>query len=81
MDARSTAARVSLLLPSQAQLISKRASPPVGKPAVSTWIPLAAFLAILGFGIAFQMITPRASTRTATPSFAQTIAHPQAGTN
>jgi hypothetical protein len=81
MDARSTAARLILLLPSHVQSISIRASLPVGKSAVSAWVPFAAFLAIIAFGIAFQMIAPATSTGTVTPLVEQTTAHPQAGTN
>lgn len=67
MDARTTAARLILLLPSQVQSIPIRASLPVGKFAVSAWVPLAAFLAIIAFGIALQMIGPAPSTSTVTP--------------
>ncbi|WP_428534538.1 hypothetical protein [Rhodopila sp.] len=81
MDARGTAARLILLLPSQVQSVSIRASLPVGKSVVPAWIPVSAFLAILAFGIAFLMIPPATSISTAKPLVEQTIAHPQAATN
>jgi hypothetical protein len=42
---------------------------------------LAAFLAVVAFGIAFQTIVPAPSTGTITPLVEQTIAHPRAATN
>ncbi len=80
MDARGTAARLILLLPSQVHSISVRASRPVGKSAIPAWVPLAAFLTIIAAGIAFQMITPATSTGSVTP-IEQIIAQPRAATN
>ncbi len=75
MDARGTAARLILLLPLQVQSISARASLPVGQSAIPAWVPLAAFLAITAFGVAFQMVAPATSSGSATP-VEQTITHP-----
>ena len=80
-DARGTAARLILLLPSQVQSVSIRASLPVGETVIPAWVRVAAFLAILAFGIAVQMIAPATLTGTAKPLVEQTIAQPQASTN
>jgi hypothetical protein len=83
LDARGTAARLILLLPSQVQSISGGVSLPIAKSALSLWILLAGFLAIVVCGIVYQTITyqtntPIAVTGTTTPVTAQMIAHPQA---
>jgi hypothetical protein len=80
-DARSTAARVMLLLPSQVQSISGGASQPAETSAVPPWIPLAAFLALIAFGIVFQAVAPAPSASTVTHSVVKTVAHPHAPTN
>jgi hypothetical protein len=80
-DARGTAARLILLLPSQVQSGRIRASLPVAKSALPAWVPLAAFLSVLAFGVMFQMMAP-ATTPAAFSSLAkQAIAHPQAPSN
>jgi hypothetical protein len=80
IDARTTAARLILLLPSQAQSFSKRVALPIGK-STPRWVPAAIFLTSLAFGIAFEMIPPATPTGTITSPVEQTIEHPQAATN
>jgi hypothetical protein len=56
IDARATAARVTLLLPSQAASRRNGEIMSVEKSSVLGWIPMAVFFAALAFGIAFEMI-------------------------
>jgi hypothetical protein len=81
IDARSTAARLILLLPSQAQSFSKRVVLPIGKSTAPRWIRAAIFLIALAFGIAFQMIPAATPIGTVASSFEQTIEHPRLPTN
>jgi hypothetical protein len=81
IDARTTAARLILLLPSQAQSFPKRFALPLGKSTAPRWVPAAIFLAALAFGIAFEMIPPATPTGTVTSSIEQTIEHPRVPTN
>jgi hypothetical protein len=81
IDARTTAARLIMLLPSQAQSFSKRVVPPIGKLKAPRWVPAATFLAALAFGIAFEKIPPATPTGAVTPSFERTVQHPKAPTN
>jgi hypothetical protein len=67
VDAPTTAARLTLLLPSQVQSLSERIILPVGKRTTPRWVPLAVFFAALAFGIAFEMIPPPTPTATSTP--------------
>jgi hypothetical protein len=81
IDARTTAARLILLLPSQAQSFPKRFALPIGKSTAPRWVPAAIFLTALAFGIAFEMIPPATPTGTVNSSFEQTIEHPRVPTN
>ena len=80
-DVRTTAARLILLLPSQAQSFSKRVDLPIGKLRAPGWVPAAIFLAALAFGIAFEMMPHATPTGTIRSPVEQTIEHPQAATN
>jgi hypothetical protein len=80
-DARSTAARVILLLPSQVRSISTGASPPAEASAVPPWVPFAAFLALIAFGIVFQAIAPASPPNTVTHSVVKAVAHPNVPIN
>jgi hypothetical protein len=55
-DARATAARLSLLLPSQAATLTRGVVPPDGKSRVPKWVPLAVFFAVLAAGVAYEMV-------------------------
>lgn len=81
IDARTTAARLILLLPSQAQSISKRIDLPIGRLTAPGWVPAAIFFTALAFGIALEMIPRATPIGTVTSSFEQTIEHPRVPTN
>ena len=65
-DARSTAARVILLLPSQTPPAPNDL--PVGQFSVPRWVPMALFVAALVFGIAYQLMPAVAPTGAAAPT-------------
>jgi len=81
IDARTTAARLILLLPSQAQSFSKRVALPIGRSTAPRWVLAAMFLTVLAFGIALEMMPPATPTGTIASPVEQTIEHPQAETN
>lgn len=58
VEARMTAARLILLLPGQAQQLPKVDDMKRLVSIAPKWLPIAAFLAALAFGIAFEMIPP-----------------------
>jgi hypothetical protein len=78
VDARTTAARLILLLPAQAQPFQKGKSMANGKSAAPRWFPVAVLLAALAFGIGYEMISPAIPTKAVTPLVGQVIEHPQA---
>jgi hypothetical protein len=80
IDARTTAARLILLLPSQVQSLSERIALPIGQPAVPWWVPVALLFAALALGILCEMLPPATPTG-AVASVGQPIAQPQATTN
>jgi hypothetical protein len=59
-EARTTAARLILLLPAQAQPLQGTASIAAGKFSVPPWLPIAVLIAALAFGIGFEMTPPAA---------------------
>ena len=59
----------------------QRPFPASWKVPLLKWVPLAAFLAIVAFGIGFQMMGSGTSTGTVTPLVEQTLAHPRALAN
>ena len=73
-DARITAARVILLLPSQGSSARKDEAILAGLSSIPKWVPMAIFFAALAFGIAFELIPP---TNTTTPLADSTTAHPR----
>jgi hypothetical protein len=80
-DAHATAARVTLLLPSQAAPRRNGGIMSVGKSSVPRWIPMAVFFAALAFGIAFEMIPSAPLTNTVAPFVEPAIEHKQAPAN
>jgi len=80
IDARTTAARLILLLPSQVQSLSERIARPPGNRVTPPWVPLAVFFAALAFGIAFEMIPTATPTAPSAPA-GQTIEHSRATAN
>ncbi len=80
LDARTTAARLALLLPSRVVSDPTRAASPAGKRVVAKWVPLAAFLAILGIGIGYQILQPASSTGDVKALIGQATGHSQAAT-
>lgn len=81
IDARTTAARLILLLPSHVRSLSKRASLPAVKSVIPGWVPAAVFCAAVAFGIAFEMIPAATPTGTVAPLGDQTSEHPHVPTN
>jgi hypothetical protein len=75
VEARTTAARLMLLLPSQALSPRKLETSPARKSSIPGWVPLAVFAAALAFGIAFEMI-PSATPTAIPPLTEQTSGHP-----
>ena len=75
IDARTTPARLIMLLPSQAQSFSKRVVPPIGRLTAPRWVPAAIFLAALAFGIACETIPPATPTGAVTSSLEGTVQH------
>jgi hypothetical protein len=65
-DARSTATRVILLLPSQTPPAAKAL--PVGKFSIPRWVPMAVFIAVLAMGIAFQLMPAATPTTLVEPA-------------
>jgi hypothetical protein len=63
VEAHTTAARLILLLPRQAQPLREEKSEAKAKSVVPEWLPVVAFLAALAFGIGFEMMlsTPPAA--------------------
>jgi hypothetical protein len=80
-DARSTATRITLLLPSQVS--SPRAVPAigVGKSTVPGWVPVAVLLAVLAFGVAFEMMPAATPVSTLAPLAEPANTTPQAPAN
>jgi hypothetical protein len=78
IDARATATRITLLLPSQAPSRRNGEIMPVGKSSVPRWVPMAVFFAALAFGIAFEMIPSARPTNTVAPLAEPAMEHKQA---
>lgn len=76
VEARLTAARLILLLPSPAQSVRETES--TAKNRIPSWVPIAVFFAILACGITYQIVAPAAP---ATPLVQQAKQHPQAAKN
>jgi hypothetical protein len=55
-EARTTAARLILLLPVQVQSLQENESAANRKFSAPPWLPIAVFIAALAFGIGFEMI-------------------------
>lgn len=81
IDARVTAARVTLLLPSKAASRRNGEIVSVGKSSAPQWIPMAVFFAALAFGIAFEMIPSAPPTNAAALFGEPVIEHKQAPAN
>jgi hypothetical protein len=62
--ARSTAARLILLLPAQDQSFRETESTGKAKSAVPAWFPLALFLAAMAFGLGVELMPSAAPTNT-----------------
>ena len=75
IDARATAARITSLLPSH----SKPESPPIGKPLVPAWVPLAVFVAAVAFGIVYEATPSTTPASVVTPFAAAPIDRPLTG--
>jgi hypothetical protein len=73
-DARITAARVILLLPSQ----RSSENVPVGNTSIPRWVPLAVVFAALAFGIVYELIPPAATTDTVAPLTEKPAEQPKA---
>jgi hypothetical protein len=80
-EARTTAARLILLLPAQAQPFQKGDSMANGKSTAPRWVPIAVFLAALAFGIGFEMIPSNAPTDAIPPMTGRVIKPPQPPVN
>jgi hypothetical protein len=78
-DARATAAKLTLLLPSQASSRPPGETISLGKSALAGWIPLAVLFAAIAFGIAFEMIP--SAIPASNPVAGPPIEQPQASTN
>jgi hypothetical protein len=74
IDARITAARVILLLPSQ----RSSETVPVGNTSIPRWVPLAVVFAALAFGIVYELIPPAATTNAVTPLTEKPAEQPKA---
>jgi hypothetical protein len=70
-DARSTAARVVLLLPSQTPSLRPSETVSIGKTTIPGWVPLAVLFAAVAGGIAFEMMP----SATPVSSFAPPAVH------
>lgn len=81
IDARATAARLILLLPSQVLAPRKGETSPGGWSPVPGWVPLAVVIAIVALAIAFEMTPSATLTQTVTPLVQQPIGSPQTPTN
>jgi hypothetical protein len=64
-EARATAARLIILLPTQTQSFQRGENVANGKSTVPKWFPIAVFLAALAFGIGFEMIPSASPTNVA----------------
>jgi hypothetical protein len=80
-EARTTAARLILLLPARAQPFPKGDSMADKKSNTPRWVPVAIFLAALALGIGFEMIPSNGPTDAIVPLGGQIIKHPQASMN
>jgi hypothetical protein len=80
-EARTTAARLILLLPARAQPVRKGDSMADKKSNVPRWVPIAVFLAVLALGIGFEMMPSNAPTDAIVPLGGEVIKHPQAPVN
>lgn len=75
MDARATASRLILLLPSQMAAPRQSEGPAAGKISVPKWVLVAICLVAVGLGLAFNMVPTSSSTPAIAPLSQQ---HPQA---
>jgi hypothetical protein len=80
-EARTTASRLILLLPTRTQPLPKGDTMADKKSTAPRWVPIAVFLAALAFGIGFEMIPSNAPTDAIVPLSDQVIKQPQAPTN
>jgi hypothetical protein len=81
-NARSTAARVILLLPSQTpSLRTGGETMSIGKTTIPGWVPLAVLFAAVAGVIAFEMIPPAAPISTFAPLVEPPAVHPPAPAN
>jgi len=80
-EARTTAARLILLLPSQVLSPRRSETISVGRSTIPGWIPFAVFAAALAFGIAFEMIPSATPTAVIPPLSEPTIEQPPAAKN
>jgi hypothetical protein len=74
-DARATASRLILLLPSQTAVPRQSERPAVGKASVPKWVLVAICAAAVGLGFAFNMAPTSSSNQAIAPMNEQ---HPQA---
>lgn len=74
-DARATATRLILLLPSQVPLSRKRDAISARWPAIPRWVPIAVVFAALAFGIAWEMFPLSTSSTVVAPLTNQPVEH------
>jgi hypothetical protein len=73
LDARATASRLILLLPTQARAAQQSECPTASTSAMPGWLPLAFFCCAIAFGMAVNMILVSSSTGTVTQPIAHTV--------
>jgi hypothetical protein len=81
VEARTTAARLILLLPQRAQPFQQPGSVTDSRIFFAKWWPVAAILAVLALCIGFQLAPSAAPKDANTPSIGQTLEHPDASRN
>jgi hypothetical protein len=81
VEARTTAARLILLLPQRTQSFQQPERVTDSKVTFPKWWPVAAIMAVLALCIGLQLAPSAAPTGVHTPPIGQTLEHPDASRN